>query len=384
MSSTRRHLLRSSLALSAAALVACRRSEAVTLADDSEEVLDSNPERSLHLLILGGTGFIGPELVQSAIARGHTVTLFNRGKSNPHLFPDVEKLRGDRDPAKGEGLKALENRKFDVVFDDCGYFPRMVKASAELLGPNVGHYVFVSSISAYADNSQLDADETSALATMPDESVESFGKNYEFYGPLKVLCEKAAEKACPGKTTIVRPGYIVGPGDPTHRFTWWPLRVKRGGDVLVPGEASDPLQIIDVRDLARWMVRIGERKAFGAFNACGPERRLTMGEVLETSKQITASDAKFHYVPTKFLAENGSNLEETWPIWAPFEGKTKGFHTYKNARAIAAGLKFTPVADTIRDTLTWFEALPEERKNVAKAGISAEDEAALLAKWQKG
>lgn len=384
MNSNRRHFLRSSAALSAAALFACRRSEALSnssASDPAQEGGDEAPERKLHVLILGGTGFIGPQLVECALARGHTVTLFNRGKSNPHLFPEVEKLRGDRDPNKGEGLKALEGRKFDVVYDDCGYFPRTVDASAKLLAPNIGHYVFVSSISAYADNSTENADEDSALATMEDPTIENFGANSEFYGPLKVLCEQAAEKACPGRTTIIRPGYIVGPGDPTHRFTWWPLRVKRGGEMLVPGAASDPMQIIDVRDLARFMVRVGERKIVGSFNAVGPASRLAVGEVVEASKVVTNSDAKFVYLPTTFLAANGIDLENTWPIWAPYEGKTKGFHTYNNARARAAGMSFTAVEDTIRDLLSWFDTLPPERQNAVKVGISPEDEAALLAKW---
>lgn len=390
MNPTRRNFLRSSAAISAAALLACRRSGAVPqgavsqgAGTDPEKSTsdDAAPDRKLHLLILGGTGFIGPALVEYALSRGHTVTLFNRGKSNPHLFPDVEKLRGDRDPNKGEGLKALEGRKFDVVYDDCGYFPRMVDASAALLAPNIGHYVFVSSISAYADNSVENADEDSALATMEDPTIENFGKNSEFYGPLKALCEQAAEKACPGRSTIIRPGYIVGPGDPTHRFTWWPLRVKRGGKMLVPGAATDPMQIIDVRDLARFMVRVGERKVFGAFNAVGPGSRLPMSEMLALSKKVTGSDAQFVYVPTDFLTTHATDLENTWPIWAPYEGKTKGFHTYSNARARNAGMTFTGVEDTIRDLLAWFDTLPPERQNAVKVGISAEDEAALLAKW---
>jgi 2'-hydroxyisoflavone reductase len=240
----------------------------------------------------------------------------------------------------------------------------------------------VSSISAYAENDVENADETSKLATMPDPTVETFGNNYEFYGALKVLCEQAAEKACPGRTTIIRPGYIVGPGDPTDRFTWWPLRVARGGEMLVPGNPDDPMQIIDVRDLSAFMVRVAERKALGAFNACGPEKRLTTADVLAASTQVTKASTTFTYVPTSFLAKQGVNLEEMWPIWAPYEGKTKGFHTCSNKRAVAAGLTFTAVDKTIADLLEWFRSLPPERQATLKADVPADKEAELLAAWK--
>ena len=216
--------------------------------------------RRLSVLILGGTGFLGPALVEVCRAQGHTVTLFNRGKTRPGLFPELEKLQGDRDPDKGEGIRALAGRKFDVVFDDCGYYPRHVRASAELMAPNIGHYIYVSSISCYARTDIENADESAELARIPDPTVETMGAQYENYGALKALCEEAAEAALPGRVTVIRPGFIVGPGDPTDRFTYWPVRVARGGDVLVPGTATDPIQVIDVRDLAEFMVRCAERR----------------------------------------------------------------------------------------------------------------------------
>jgi 2'-hydroxyisoflavone reductase len=343
---------------------------------------DKTPKK-LKLLVLGGTGFLGPAIVEAGTARGHQMTLFNRGKTRPELFPDVEKLRGDRDPKTGEGLKALEGRSFDAVFDDCGYYPRMVRASAELLAPHIKQYVYVSSISCYADNSKENCDESSAVATMDDPTLETMGKNYEYYGALKALCEKAAMEAVPDGATIVRPGYIVGPGDPTDRFTYWPVRVARGGEVLAPGAPTDPIQVIDVRDLAEWMLHLAETGTTGSFNACGPERRLTMSEVLEACKTASGSDAKFTWVNADFLLKQGEDGDGSLPIWAPYQDKYKGIHTWSNARAIKAGLKFRPIATTAKDTLIWFRTLPKERQDKLKAGPSAEREVAMLTAWHQ-
>ncbi|NTW86889.1 MAG: epimerase, partial [Holophagaceae bacterium] len=200
----------------------------------------------LKILILGGTGFLGPATIEAAQARGHQVTMFNRGKTRPELFPGVEKLHGDRDPKKGEGLKALEKGTWDAVIDNSAYYPRMVAASAGLLAPRVRQYLILSSISAYKEPNPEAGTEDAPLATMPDPTLEDMGKSYEYYGALKALCEQAAQKAMPGRTTVIRPGYIVGPDDPSGRFTYWPARFDRGGEVAVPGTPSDPLQIIDV------------------------------------------------------------------------------------------------------------------------------------------
>jgi 2'-hydroxyisoflavone reductase len=326
---------------------------------------DAAPKK-LKILILGGTGFIGPALVELAKPRGHEITLFNRGKTNKELFPELEKLRGDRDPKKGDGIKSLEGRKWDVVFDDCGYYPRMVTASAEMLAKSgLGHYVYVSSISCYAKNDVEGADETAALATMEDPTIEKMGKGGEYYGPLKALCEQAAEKAMPKNTTIVRPGYIVGPGDPTDRFTYWPVRFDKGGAILVPGAPTDPLQVIDVRDLAAFMLKIAENKTIGSFNACGPEKKLTWGETLDACKAASsAKDITLKWMP----AEAVMKLEGIeFPIWAPYAGEMKGFHTWSNARAIKAGLTCRPIATIAKDTLAWWKTLPEERRaNISK------------------
>lgn len=337
----------------------------------------------LKILVLGGTKFLGPAIVEPAIARGHEVTLFNRGKTNPHLFPGLEKLRGDRDPEKGEGIKALAGRRFDAIFDDSGYFPRMVGASAKTLAAaGSSQYIFVSSISAYRDNRKAGADEDYTLATIPDPASESMGKNYEYYGALKALCEAATRTAFGERATIVRPGYIVGPNDPTDRFTWYPVRAARGGEMLAPGAPSDPLQIIDVRDLGEFLLGLAERRVFGTFNACGPKDRLTMGAMLDGCLDATGRKATLVWVPGEFLRARGENGEGKIPIWAPADGDTVGYHTWSNARAVSAGLRFRPLPETITDTLAWFRTLPAERQAELKGGFTLADEGELLEAWR--
>jgi 2'-hydroxyisoflavone reductase len=294
------------------------------------------------------------------------------------LFPDVPRLVGNRDPDKDEGIKSLEQGEWDVCFDDCGYYPRMVEASAKLLAGRVKHYVYVSSISVYAKNDKENADEKEPVGTIPDPTVETMGEGYANYGPLKALCEQAAERAFPGSCTNIRPGYIVGPEDPTDRFTYWPVRTERGGEMLVPGAASDPIQVIDVRDLAEWMVHVAETRTFGVFNAVGPNARLSMGEVMNACKSASKNDAKFIWVDAEFLSkQEGVEL----PIWAAYAGETKGFHTVSHAAALKAGLKSRPIDVTTKDTLAWFKTLPAERQAKLKAGLSPESESKLLAAW---
>ena len=329
----------------------------------------------LKILILGGTGFIGPWEVEAALAHGHEVTLFNRGKSGKDLFPDLEKLKGDRDPDKDAGLSALAGRKFDVVIDNSGYYPRHVKASAELLAPNVGHYIYISSISAYGSTDVVGQDETAAVATMEDPTVEEMGEGWENYGPLKALCEEAALAAMPGRVTVVRPGYIVGPGDHTHRFTYWPLRVRQGGAMAVPGSPSDPIQIIDARDLTQWIIHLAEQKITGVFNGCGPARVLTMAEVVKTAKEVTGSDATFTWLGTDF---NDAHPDTYFPIWTPYEGEYKGFHTFVYANSVQAGLTFRPLTETIADLVAYFDELPEEKRAKVMAGIPVPGEAEML------
>jgi 2'-hydroxyisoflavone reductase len=389
----RRKFLLGSLAAGSSAALGCAGAPPPDVADSPPPPPPAKPETAptsapaaagppkKTLLILGGTRLIGPHVVEAAKARGYTVTLFNRGRTRPELFPDLEKLHGDRDPTKGEGLKALQGRKWDAVIDNSGYVPRIVRASAELLAPNVGQYIFVSSISAYADNSVVGADESAPVATMADPTVEEMGKEYENYGPLKALCEQAAEKAMPGRVANVRPGYIVGPEDGTDRFTYWPVRVARGGEMLVPGTPDDPIQIIDVRDLADFLMTLVDNRTMGVFNAVGPGEPLTMGGVLDICKAATGANPTFTWVSGQFLKERPEPVE--LPIWEIPEGKSKGFHTWSSARARKAGLKYRPVAETVKDTLTWFRSLPEERQQKIRAGLPPEKEAALLAEWKK-
>jgi 2'-hydroxyisoflavone reductase len=330
-----------------------------------------------RILILGGTGFLGPATVEAAMARGHEVTIFNRGRTRPGMFPkEVETLLGDRDPDKGEGLNALRNRKWDAVIDNSGYFPRLVSASAKLLAPNAGQYIFISSISAYADTSVPDQDETAKLATTNEPTAEKITDG--LYGPLKALCEKASEEAFPGRVTIVRPGYIVGPDDPSGRFTYWPVRMDRGGEVLAPGAPSDPVQIIDVRDLGAWLITLIEDKTVGTFNAAGPKDRLAWGDLVQACRKATTANHTVTWVPGEWVIREAG---EGFPIWAPYFGEYRGFHTWKNTRAVEAGLKFRPYTETAADTLKWYKSQPENGRTKL-AGPAAAKEAELLAKWK--
>lgn len=323
----------------------------------------------MKLLILGGTVFLGRHIVESALARGHEITLFNRGQHNSELFPEVEKLRGDRN---GD-LSALEGRRWDAAIDTSGYFPRVVRASAQKLSAAVDHYTFISSISVYADFTRVGMDENAPVGTLKDESVEEITN--ETYGPLKVLCERAAEQALPGRVLIVRPGFIVGPHDPTDRFTYWPYRVAQGGDMLAPGNPDSPIQFIDVRDLASWIVRMIEDSQTGVFNATGPNYTLTMQDLLETCRKVSGSNTRFIPVSEQFLTEHNVEL----PIWVPSE--EAGAATVDCSKAFEAGLVFRPLSSTVRDTLVWYEA--RTPSTPLRAGLQPEQEAQLLQAWQE-
>jgi 2'-hydroxyisoflavone reductase len=335
------------------------------------------PPAKKKILILGGTKFLGPHVVDAARARGHTVTLFNRGKTNPSLFPDVEKLRGDRDGH----LEALVGRKWDAVIDDSGYVPRLVKASAELLAPNVGQYVFISTISVYADNTIVGGDEDhTRLEAVDDPTTEDVGK---YYGALKALCEKAAEAAMPGRVTAIRPGLIVGPLDPTGRFTHWPWRLSEGGEVLGPGDGTTPVQWIDARDLAAWIVHVVEHGTTGTMNALGPAQRISMKEVLDACNAAAGGKATITWVDAAFLDAQRVEPWSELPMWIDAHGDFAGFGTMSNARATAAGLVFRPIAETAKDTLAWLATLPDdERVKLRSSGITREKEAAVLAAWK--
>jgi 2'-hydroxyisoflavone reductase len=323
----------------------------------------------MKLLILGGTRFVGRALVESALANGHEVTLFNRGQSNPDLYPEVEQLRGDRDG----GLDALRGRQWDAVIDTCGYVPRLVGDSARLLADAVAHYTFISSISVYADFNRAGIDENHPLATMPDETVETI--DGETYGPLKVLCEKVVDEAMNGRSLQVRAGLIVGPHDPTDRFSYWPYRAAQGGEVLAPGSPDAPVQFIDVRDLAAWTVQAAERQLTGAYNATGPAAPLSMQSLLHTCREVSGSDAVFTWVDEAVILENEIAPWTELPLWLPGEDGA-AFGGVDCRKAQANGLTYRPLADTIRDTLAWLHTRPADY--TWRSGLPAEKEARAL------
>jgi 2'-hydroxyisoflavone reductase len=338
----------------------------------------------LSLLFLGGTGFLGPATVEKALARGYTVTLFNRGKTNPDLFPDVEKLKGDRHD--DESLKVLEGRTWDAVIDTSAYVPAHVEASAGLLAPNVRQYVLLSSVSVYADHGIPHADENAAVVELTDEVVatmKTIRESLAHYGGMKARCERAAEAALPGRTTNIRPGLIVGPLDRSDRFTYWAVRVARGGEVLAPGDGTDPVQLIDVRDLAEWILHCIEYVITGVFNAISPAGRFTMAEMLYGIKSAFVTDARFTWVDAEFLETQGVNAWTHMPVWIPAVDEYAGFHLASTEKAVAAGLKFRPLADTARDTVAWHnEARPADYEfGNGRAGISSQREAEVLAAW---
>jgi len=328
----------------------------------------------MRILILGGTRFLGRHLVEVALARRHQVTLFNRGKSNPDLFPNLEQLRGDRD----SNLAVLANDSWDAVIDTCGYVPRLVSRSAQFLATRSNHYTFISSVSAYADFATSGIIEGYPLATIEDETIEEI--TGETYGPLKALCEQAVHAAMPGRALCIRPGLIVGPDDPTDRFSYWPHRIARGGEVLVPEDF--PVQIIDVRDLAEWCVSMIEQGSTGNFNAVGPDYPLMMTTLVDACRQESGSNAQFTWVSQSFLAAEQVEPWTDLPLWVPQKGTDEfmGFSKVDYSRAVGAGLNFSPLATTIRDTLTFLDTRPPTYQ--MRAGLLPEREQALLSKWR--
>jgi 2'-hydroxyisoflavone reductase len=333
----------------------------------------------VRLLVLGGTKFLGRAVAEEALARGYEVTLFNRGETNPELFPEAEKLRGHRD---GD-LRALEGRSWDAVVDPSGYVPRVVRASAELLRDSVGHYVFVSSVSAYADPLAAGFDEGAPLKQPELESEDV----REHYGALKVACEQVVEEVFPGRSASVRAGLIVGPHDPTDRFTYWPMRVARGGEVLAPDRGGRQWQFIDVRDLGGWLVRLGEERTAGAFTATGPAPATTAAEVLETCRAVSGSDARFTWVDEEFLLEREVGEWMELPLWLSAQGEFAHMLDADVSRAVAAGLTFRPLAETVRATLAWARARDGRGAGTVAmggaegVGLAPERERELLAAW---
>jgi 2'-hydroxyisoflavone reductase len=347
------------------------------------------PEKAakpLSILILGGTGFTGPFQVRYALERGHKVTVFNRGKTHPGETPkEVEQLIGDRN---GQ-LDALKNRKWDVVIDNPTMLPAWVRDAAQVLKGNVERYVFISTISVFADTSKPGADESAPLAkyTGADPMKETrdtvIASKFALYGPLKALSEQEAEKWFPKQTLVIRPGLIVGPRDETDRFSYWPVRLDRGGEVLAPGDPSDPVQVIDGRDLAGWVIRMVEQRETGIYNATGPAKELGIGQMLETIKTANKSNATLTWVKADFLEAQKVAPWSDMPVWIPPRGEEAGAARINIQRALAKGLTFRPLAETARDTLAWFKAQPAERRAKLKAGLTPEREAEVLAAWHK-
>jgi 2'-hydroxyisoflavone reductase len=336
--------------------------------------------KPLKLLVLGGTGFLGPHFVEAARKRGHTLTLFNRGKTNPDKFSgedyrDIEQLHGDR---KTDLTALAGERQWDAVLDTSAYIPADVTRSAKLLAPKIKQYVLVSTISVYAKN-DVPSDENSPLAVLADPTVDKVSN--ETYGGLKALCEKAAEAELPGRATVVRPGLIVGPGDNSDRFTYWPARADRGGEILGPGSAQDPTQFIDVRDLAEFLLTTIERGQFGIYNADGAPGALTMGALLRESQRASGKKSSVTWVPADFLEAQKVSAWGDMPAWIPARGEYAGFGRTSVSKARAAGLTYRPLRETVRDTLAWWRKLPEERRAKPKAGLSAQREGEVLAAW---
>lgn len=325
----------------------------------------------MRILILGGTRFAGRAMAATAVERGHHVTLFNRG-NQPGIFPEVEELRGDRTL----GLDALAGRTWDAVIDPSGYVPRVVGASVDYLRGAVERYVFISTLSVYADSSIAGQDENGRLAQMPDESVETVDENT--YGPLKVLCERRVQDGFGPRGLIVRPGLIVGPHDPSDRFTYWPVRVARGGEVLAPGQPERLIQFIDVRDLGEWVIHMVETSGGGVYNAVGPAGRVTMGALLETCRAVSRSDARLTWVPEEFLLQQQVGAWMEMPLWIPAsDPDTAGFFLFDSTRAVGQGLTFRALETTVSDTLAWANLRPADLQ--PRAGMTAEREAGLLA-----
>ncbi len=335
----------------------------------------------MKILILGGTRFLGRFLTESALKQGHEVTLFNRGKENPELFPEVEKLLGDR----GSDLSALEEGEWDAVIDTCGFVPRVVRESAKLLAERAGHYTFISSASVYdeLESPGIDEDHPVGRMSLPDAEEMTEGMTNppanEYYGELKFLCEQEVEQQYRGRSLIVRPGLIVGPYDFTGRFSYWVNRVAKGGKVLAPGRKDKRIQFIDVRDLAEWIIRMVEQQNNGVFNAVGPESPLTMEAFLDECKRALKSDAKFVWVDEAFLLENEVGYWMELPLWIPDSEQMEGFLSLDIDKALGKGLTFRPLSETIRDTREW-----ELRQEVLerKAGLDDDKEQAVLGKWK--
>ena len=329
--------------------------------------------RLMKILVLGGTAFVGRAFVDCALRRGHELTLFNRGRRNPDLFPDLEQIHGDRTI----DLSGLDGRQWDAVFDTCGYVPRVVKMSAEALKDKADRYLFISSISVFKNFSVPNQDEEAELATLADPLVEEV--TGETYGGLKVLCEEAIIQYFRKRAIIVRPGLIVGPTDYTDRFTYWPARMSRGGDVIAPDIKQQPVQIIDVRDLAKWCVQLLERQVVGVFNTTGPLVPYSFEQCLTACAE--GCDANLIWVDPDFLKKHEVQPWSDLPLSLDYAGTSNGLCQIDVSRALAAGLTLRPLSETIRDTREWALTRPADHK--WRAGLTPEREVSLLREWRE-
>ena len=382
MATNRREFLKTSAVLGGALTVGLTAPSALGAWDLSGVQRSPKP---LRILILGGTGFIGPNQVRYAVARGHHVTLFNRGKTNPGLFKgvaNIDERLGDRAPKPGN-YDSLKDGEWDVVIDNPTTRPRWVREAAEAVKGRAKQYVFISTISVYAKNDTPDADETAAVGRTTTPDVEDGPTFAGLYGPLKALSEQEAEKAFPGHATIIRPGLIVGVGDATDRFSYWPVRIAKGGEVLCPPEA-DPMQFIDARDLGEWSVRCCENNVYGVFNATGPAKPYTAKEVMEGVRSALKSDAKLTYVTAEFIRSQqirqwtGANSLAGWVSSA---GGSAGFMRRSVVKANANGLTYRPLADTTKETLAFYKTQTPERQEALRSGLTEEKEKEVLAAW---
>ncbi len=363
MTIDRRRIIRAGLAgIAAAGMPGATLASAVT----------SSP-RPLDILVLGGTGFIGPHMVREALRRGHRLTLFNRGRTNDDLFPDVERIVGDR----GGDLEGLRGRTWDAVIDNSGYVPRHVENSASLLSASTDFYLYISTVAVYEKFDRLN-DEDAPLATIADESIEEV--NGETYGPLKALCEKRVRAEIDAeRLAIVRPTYICGPGDHTDRFTWYPVRTRRGGAMLWPGGPDAAMQIVDVRDLATFTLDCIDQRLHGTYNAVNPVASYTFGDLLEDCQAVTQATVDPVWVDDDFIT--AEDLHGALPIYRAGELRPGEKIGFSGQRAYAAGLTIRPERETVRDLLRWWDTLPAERHAEARFRLTPEDEAALIGRW---
>lgn len=375
MHTTRRDLLKLGVLAAAVGATASRAAIAATPV--------AKVDKPLNILILGGTGFTGPHQVRYALERGHKITLFNRGRRPQDWPAEVEELTGDR--STGD-VAALKGRQWDVCIDNPTSVPFWVRDVGEVLAGNVQHYIFISTISVYADNSKPGQDESGALAVYEGEDIlketrDTLMANMALYGPMKAGCEAQAAKYFKDQLTVIRPGLIVGPGDETDRFSYWPVRIEKGGEVLAPPQ-DDPVQFVDARDLAEWTIRMAEARAFGTYNATGPDYEMSVAAMLYGIRAVTTKGANFTFVPADFLEAQKVAPWGDLPVWVPGQGESEGFARISIARALAAGLTFRPLATTAADTLAWFHAQPPERQAALKSGLKPEREAEVLAAWK--